>query len=150
MNTIVLGLEEITLLCLIAIFFILVMTIYKVIQEVSFFNSKSAMAVVSACVALLSIIGMVRLFTPGDGINVASGDSVNSNNDGLEFLLLPYVALGITIILALLLKFIFGVSEKYGSRKFSKEYPHDIEKKNSSERSAFVRKNTDEKSRIRK
>lgn len=150
MNTIVLGLfTGIHLLCLIAIFVILVMTIYKVLQEASVFNSTAASVVIAVCVSLLSISGMVRLFKPGNGIYVASDDSVNENV-GLDFLLIPYIALGIAIIVVLLLKFIFDKSEKYSSQRLNKEYPQDIEKKHTSDRRAEVWKNTDEESRIRK
>jgi len=150
MNTLIVGLTDFTLICLISIFFILVTTIYKVFQDVSFFNNKAASVLVSVCVALLSIIGMITLFTPGDGINAASDNSVNRSNDGLDFLLLPYIALGIVIIVALLLKFLFDTYEKYGLRRFNKKCHQDVEKRHASERNTVVWKNDDEESRIRR
>jgi membrane protease YdiL (CAAX protease family) len=137
------------LLCLVAIFFILVITIYKVLQESSFFKSSAATAVIAICVSLLSVIGMIRFFVTDDTMYVVSNNSVDKHTN-LDFILIPYVALGILIILMLLLKFIFKKSEKYGLHRFNKVYPQDIGKKHTSDRRAEVWKNTDEKSYIKK
>jgi len=149
MNTLILDFTDFTLICLIAIFFILVVTIYKVFQDVSFFDNKAASVVVSVCMALLSIIGMIRLFTPGNGVYVSSEGNVNENTS-LDSLLFPYVVLGIFIIVIFLLKFFFDTYEKYYLRRFNKKYRQDIEKKHTSERNTVVWKKADEESRIRK
>jgi len=147
MNTLILGLTGFTSICLIAIFFILVIIIYQTLKNVSFSDNRGANFLISVCVTFLSIIGMLKFFTHRDSIEIAS----NVNEDGVfNFLLLPYAVLGITIIIVLLLKFILGASEKYGSRRSNKEYTNDAGKKHVSENKAKSWKNTDEESRIRK
>ena len=89
MNTLIVGFIDFTLICLISIFFILVTIIYKVFEEVSFFDNKAVSALVSVSVTLLSIIGMIKLFTPVNRINITADNNVNENT-GLDFLLLPY------------------------------------------------------------
>jgi|WetSurMetagenome_2_1015567.scaffolds.fasta_scaffold361482_2 hypothetical protein len=149
MCTIVLGISNITMLCLIAMFFIIVITIYKVLQKASFFGSGTLSALVAIAVSLLSVLGLIRFISPEAGVDDVSYNSVDKNTN-LDFLLTPYIALGITIIIVLLLKFIFGASEKYGSVRFNKEYTSDAGKKHVSENKAKYWKNTDEESRIRK
>jgi hypothetical protein len=149
MNTIILAFSGIHLLCLAAIFVILVITINKVLQETAFFKSAVASAVVAVCVSLLSIIGMVQLFAPGDGVNASSVDNLDKSS-GFDFILLPYIALGIAIIVILLLKFILGKTDRYSSRRVNKEYPQYIEKEHSSESNNVAQKNDHEESRIRK
>jgi hypothetical protein len=150
MNTLILGfLKDVTTICLIAIFFILVMTIYKVLKDVSFFDNKVSSVMVSICIALLSIMGMIQLFIPSGEKTITADNNIHKNT-WLVFLLLPYVAIGITIILALLLKFILGTCDKYRSTKFREKYHLDTGKKHSSEKETNVWKNNEEEFRIRK
>jgi len=149
MNMLMLALTDFTLICLIAIFFILVTTIYKVLEDVSFFDNKVVSALVSVCVTLLSIIGMIRLFTPGNSAYVFSEGNVNENTN-LDFLLLPYIALGIAIILVFLLKFFFDIYEKYYLRRFNKKHHQDVERKRSTECNIVDWKRSNEERCIRK
>jgi hypothetical protein len=133
-NKIFLGLNEITLLCFIAIFFILVITIYTVVQKASFFKKTVGSALVAVCVSLLGIIGIVKLFTHDDKTNPASVSDVNKNTD-LNFILFPYIVLGVTIVVIMLLKFIFFILGKSGnsdSQKFNNKYLQEVDKKHNS------------------
>lgn len=130
MYTIVLGLTDITTLCLTAIFFILFATIYKVIQEIPFFNSQSMSALLAFAVSLLSIIGMMQLLVSGQKINTASDSSIDKNT-GLDFLLVPYIALGIAVIVMMILKFLIKFSGKFSLKTFYKKYPKNITKRTS-------------------
>ena len=77
----------------IAIFVILLAVIYNTLKENSFFPGKTCLPV-SACVALLCIIGLKQFLAPAP-----------NEDSGFDFILLPYAALAISILLILLLLF---------------------------------------------
>lgn len=91
-------------LALVAIFILLFVVIHRVLKEVSFFKGATAVIVV-LCVSLLSVIGLPQLVAGGDGIQ-----NVNDNEGRaggiLDFILIPYAALAVAILLLLLLRFI--------------------------------------------
>jgi amino acid transporter len=107
MKTFILALSEpTTFLCLAAIFIILFAIIAKTLQETSFFQKKTAV-VVALCVSLLCIVGLYQSFF---NIDKTHGMSEQSDKNGaLYFLLFPYTALALAILLLPLLLFALKV-----------------------------------------
>ncbi len=103
----------------IAFFTIIWVVVYRTLKEAQFFESKSSLTAMATCVSLLSVIGMFHFlgagFEPNSASEKADGDGMN-----LDFILLPYAALGITIILLAL--YLFG-TKLLGNGK--SKYFHD-------------------------
>jgi hypothetical protein len=89
----------VVMLC--AMFVIVFVCIQRAVKEMSFFGDAAGWGV-AFCAALLSIVGLVRFFgSPGP---VASrGGEPRETGGLLDVVLLPYVALALTILLVLLL-----------------------------------------------
>lgn len=88
--------------CGIAVFAILFVTIHASLKRSQMFQERSV-TVLSACVSLLCVIGMYQTFvTPETSQNV----SESNGHSGVFFLLVPYAALGIALLMMLLLIFL--------------------------------------------
>ena len=141
--------EPLLFLVLASIFVILFVTILKVLKEVSFFKGSTAV-IVAVCVSLLAIIGLSQLSAGGDGFQEVT------NNEGrtggiLDFILLLYAALGITILLLLLLRFIAKIFRSERVKRYSEETMHcKKERPYTFDGSSKVSGETNEKTRIRK
>ena len=89
-------------LVLVVIFTVLLIVIAKTLRQTAIFSDRMAF-VLAICVSLLSVLGIVRQFgdigTNGDMI--ANGDKVRP--DSLDFILIPYTAMALAILLVLLL-----------------------------------------------
>lgn len=93
------GIGVVAMLC--AMFVIVLVCVHRTVKEMSFFGDATGW-VVAFCVALLSIIGLVRFFgSPEQPTH--SGTEPGETGGLLDFVLLPYVVLGLTILLVLLL-----------------------------------------------
>ena len=79
---------------------ILFVVILEVLKKASPFSGWTTY-VIAVCVSLLSVIGMFRFLTGGTG---HSGDP--DKKDPFGFLLLPYAAMGIAMLIVLLLLFL--------------------------------------------
>jgi hypothetical protein len=86
---------------LFAMFVIVFVCIRKAVKEMSFFGDAAGWAV-SFCVALLSIAGLVRFFGSPETATAPAGEP-RETCGLIDFVLLPYVALVLTILLVLLL-----------------------------------------------
>lgn len=84
-----------------AMFVIVFVCVRKTVKEMSFFGDAVGLAV-TFCVALLSILGLVRFFGPSDIVAAPAGEAGDSGGL-IDVVLLPYVALALTILLMLLL-----------------------------------------------
>jgi len=92
-------------LALCAIFIIMLVVVRKTIKDMSFFGDTSGW-IVAACVAALSVIGLLRFFgTPGQTTHAAS--EPREGNGALDFILLPYVALVICVLVLLAMRMIW-------------------------------------------
>jgi tellurite resistance protein TehA-like permease len=80
-----------------AIWTILFVVILGVLKRACLFP-RWARNVLAVCASLLSVIGMSRIFSGGPGRSDGAG-----RENLLEFLLLPYAAMGIAMLLVLLL-----------------------------------------------
>ena len=84
-----------------AMFVIVFVCVRRAVKEMSFFGDAAGSAV-TFCVALLSILGLVRFFGPSE--TAATPTEAPGESGGLlDFVVLPYVALALTILLMLLL-----------------------------------------------
>ena len=82
----------------IAIFVLVWVVVYRTFKEIQFFGSLASIATMATCVSLLSVIGMFHFLGAGvgpDSVSEKAGDQATN----LDFILLPYAALGITIVL---------------------------------------------------
>ncbi len=86
----------------VAVFVIVLTTVYKTLHE-TLFQGRTAILMALA-VSVLCIVGMYQLLgTPGDS---SSGlETGNKTNVTLNYILLPYVALAVAILLSQLLLF---------------------------------------------
>lgn len=84
----------------IAIFVILVSVIYKSISEIPSFKGPIAF-ILTVCTALLCLIGMADLMVAGTAENPSETAS-HIIDIRLDFILLPYASLALTILLLLL------------------------------------------------
>jgi ABC-type uncharacterized transport system permease subunit len=90
-------------LCGLPVLVILFVAISTALKQAFLFGRNAS--VVALCTALLCMIGMSRTFLPADAAKDISG---RSGPMGVDFVLLPYAALGIAILLMLLLLMLSG------------------------------------------
>jgi len=109
--------EFILLLSGVAIFTILFVIIHRILKQMSIFQGPTAV-IVAICVSLLSVIGLSRFFVIAD---VACKTTENRRDITLDFILLPYTALALAIILVLLLSFVNRLSRNHRMNKSCKE-----------------------------
>jgi hypothetical protein len=84
-----------------AMFVIVFICARRAMKEMAFLDDGAGWAV-AFCVALLSILGLVRFFAPSKTVATPAGEA--GDTGGLiNVVLLPYVALALTLILTLLL-----------------------------------------------
>jgi len=86
-----------------AVVFVLLMTVIYRTVESGFGFGKAGNIVISICVSLLAALGISRLLS-----------------GSIEFILLPYVALGITILLALIIG-LFGKKNGQDVRQYRED-----------------------------
>ena len=112
-------LQEITLLmCGTIIFVLLFVTILNVLKQTSIFRGATAV-VIAICVSLLSVIGLSQFFVITE-VSCETEVNCHSFNFDLDFILLPYVALALSVLLILLFRFmrrIFRNNKTKHSRK---------------------------------
>ena len=82
----------------IAFFFLLLVIFFRILKEVPFFESKVTAAIAATCVSMLSVMGMFHLLGAGVGPHSVS-EKAGGQGKNLDFILLPYAALGIAIVL---------------------------------------------------
>ena len=92
-----------TILC--AVFVLVFVVSHRSLKEMSFFG-KNASLLVACCVALLSVVGVVRFFGSSEQSSAGSGGHLGETDGLLDFILLPYVVLPLAIVLVLLLSHI--------------------------------------------
>jgi len=109
--------EFILLLSGMAIFTILFVIIHKILKQMSFFQGPAAV-IVAICVSLLSVIGLSRFFVIAD---VACKTTENRHDITLDFILLPYTALALAIMLVLLFSFVNRLCKNHRMNKSCKE-----------------------------
>lgn len=110
-----------------AVIFIIVFLVIKdVLKEFSIFKGKTSI-IMAVCVSLLGIIGLYRFFVVTDGNSQPSENSDRTAN--IDFILLPYVVLIISILFCLLLKYIGKIFPGYRENRHSKELKREIEDK---------------------
>ncbi len=109
--------EFILLLSATVIFTIIFVIIHKTLKQMSIFQGSTTV-VVAICVSLLSVIGLSRFFVIAD---VACKTTENRRDISLDFILLPYTALALAIILVLLLLFVNRLSRNHRMNKSCKE-----------------------------
>jgi hypothetical protein len=82
----------------IAIFVLVWVVVHRTLKEMHFFEGKATIATVATCVSLLSVMGMFRFLGAGVGPHSVS-EEAGGHGTNLDFVLLPYAALGIAIVL---------------------------------------------------
>jgi len=87
------------------IFIIMLVVVHKVVKDMSFFGDRSGW-IVAACVAALSVFGLLR-FSGAPGQTTHSSGAASTGNDVLDFVLLPYVVLSICVLLLLALRLVW-------------------------------------------
>ena len=100
----------------IAIFVLVWMVVYRTIKEVPLFEGKATAAILATCVSLLSVMGMFHFLGAGVGPHSVS-EKAGGEGTNLDFILLPYAALGIAIVLLSLYL--------YGAKLLGKGKPKD-------------------------
>ena len=106
MENLILSLNEPLLpLAGIVIFVIIWVVVYRTFKEAQFFGSQSSTALIATCVSLLAVMGMFNFMGAGLESNSVS-EKTGGEGTNLDFILLPYAALGITIVLLAL--YLFG------------------------------------------
>ena len=97
-------LNNIEIIVLLSIFVMLLLVIFKPIKSAFNLNTFPS-CILSVCVSLLSVMGMFHFLGAGFGPNSVS-EKAGGEGTNLDFILLPYAALGITIVLLAL--YLFG------------------------------------------
>ena len=99
MQTILLTMNDnLWLFAGIPVFVIVWAMVYKAIQEMPLFDIPLSKGILTTCVALLSMIGIIRYCVPGFGTADVSGDSVTRNRT-VHLVLLFYSILGLAMLL---------------------------------------------------
>ena len=97
--------ESFTLLVGVVIFVLLLVTVSRVLKEIPLFEGKASAAIAAICVSLLSLIGMFRFLGPGVRPQAVS-EEPGGDGTNLDFILLPYAALGVAIVLLAIYLFV--------------------------------------------
>ena len=109
--------EFILFLSATVIFTILFVIIHETLKQMSIFQGPAAV-IVAICVSLLSVIGLYRFFIVP---NVTCEITANRCEINLDFILLPYAALALTVILILFLLFVGRISRNHRANRSCKE-----------------------------
>ena len=106
------------MLVLTAVFLIVLAVTFEALKQMSTFGQRTSF-MVAVCVSLLSILGVVGLTTVPEGGSQTTyeGHGLHVN---LDFILVPYGALALAVILTLLLRWI--------ARRFREQQPQEPEK----------------------
>ncbi len=125
-------------LALCAIFIIMLVVVHKTITDMSFFGDTSGW-IVAACVAALSVIGLLQFFgAPSQATHAASeprtGDGV------LNFVLFPYVVLLVCVLLVLALRMVWPAAKP--------RHPDEVGRNLAVEDKRRVRKGTDDRATV--
>lgn len=107
------------MLVLMAVFLIVLLVSFESLKKMSVFGQRTAF-IVAVCVSLLSILGLVRFMeTPKAAPQTAQNEPGVYIN--LDFILLPYAAMALAIILTLLLRWIAGRPREHQTKRFEKD-----------------------------
>jgi len=107
--------NAVVLLALGAMFLLVLACAHKAITKMALFGNAGGW-VVAVCVALLSIIGLVRFFAAPDQPARSGAEPVETSGL-LDFVLLPYVVLPIAILLVLLFSMVEKVRHCWRSHR---------------------------------
>lgn len=107
------------ILVLMAVFLIVLLVSFESLKKMSVFGQRTAF-IIAICVSLLSILGLLRFMdTPKAAPQTAHNEPGFYIN--LDFILLPYVALALAIILTLLLRWFAGRYREHQTTSFEKD-----------------------------
>ncbi len=112
--------EFMLLLLGVIIFVILFVTILTVLKEISIFQRATAV-IVAVCVSVLSIIGLARFFIVSEATCETTTNGCEMN---VDFILLPYVALALTVMLVFLARHTSGMFRNHRENKPPREISH--------------------------
>ena len=126
MKDVLLFSELMSLVSVCAIFIILFTTISMVLKQASFFNGKIS-AVVTLCVSLLGIIGLLRFFRVGD-VTYNVSEKSDSQGTNMDIILIPYAALAVAILVMSLLLFLSRIFRKRSKKKHYREFYRGVER----------------------
>lgn len=102
------------LLALGAMFMLVLTCVHKAIRKMALFGDVAGW-VVAVCVALLSIVGLVRFFAIPDQ-RAGAGAEPTETGSWVDFILLPYIVLPIALLLVLLFSAVDRVRHRWVSR----------------------------------
>lgn len=100
-----LPIGDVATIVLMAVFLIVFVTTYHVLKKMRLYESPGSF-VLAGCVALLSVLGMLQ-FTAAPPPVFPQPKPTVGHNIYIEFILMPYVALAVAIVLMTLLAWIF-------------------------------------------
>jgi|GEM_PF-1746247 len=130
-----------------AILAFLFVVIRKVLTEASFFKGATSV-VVALCVSLLLVIALYRFLLPASKGWELAGKS-GRFGIGLDFILLPYAALAIAILLMSLLLFLNNIFRKRDRKRYYREFYRGAERAYPLERKDKPFGGSDEETHIR-
>jgi phosphotransferase system glucose/maltose/N-acetylglucosamine-specific IIC component len=93
------NLTPLVVLCAVPVFVILFVIILRTLRQMPLFDENNPV-VLAVCVTLLCIIGLHHVFVQPAGTEAATADDAHRS---LDFLLLPYTAMAMAMLLALCL-----------------------------------------------
>ena len=111
--------EFMLLLSGMAILTILFVIIHRILKQMSIFQGPAAV-IMAICVSLLSVIGLSRFFVITD---VTCQTTANRRDITLDFILLPYTALALALILGLIFMLVNRISRNHKMNKSYKDIP---------------------------
>ncbi|MHC4680124.1 MAG: hypothetical protein ACYTEK_15665 [Planctomycetota bacterium] len=100
---------------LIAVFLIVLAVTFEALKQMSMFGQRTTF-MVAVCVSLLSILGLARFTTVSQVASQTTHDG-HGLHVNLDFILLPYAALALAVILTLLLRWIAGRFREQQTKK---------------------------------
>lgn len=126
-----------TTVILCAVFILVFVVSHRALKEMSFFG-RNGNWLVACCVALLSVVGLVRFFGSSQQSTAGFGGHPEETDGLVDFILLPYVVLPIAIVLTLLLSHLLnflghGDWTRTGHRASEKRLPFTGSKERSGE-----------------
>ena len=111
------NLAPMVVLCAVSIFVILFAIILRTLRQMPFFDGSNPVPI-AVCVTLLCILGLHQLFVQPAGTETAPADDARRS---LDFLLLPYTAMALAMLLALCLLLLDKVVKSRGYARLRTE-----------------------------
>lgn len=110
--------QDFTTIVWLSVFAVLLTVVYEVLKKMQLFETTGN-CVLAVCIALLSVLGLLRFTTASSSSPGTQSDA--AHHVSVDFILLPYAALALAIILIMLWTPLYDRFRKHHRKERSKD-----------------------------